>query len=114
MLNWVESNFEPEDPEDDFPDEVPFAGKWYRLMQRAIGKTVVNHHNGSVLHYKATDAVLEYSGVEIVEIVLETDGKLELDLEEWANEYIKPEGATIGKADDGKTKIRLEFYHCYE
>lgn len=115
LMNWVENNMEPDEPEPDFPDIVPFAGKWHRLMQRAVGNLIVNHHNGTVRHYKETeDGVEANMGVEIVEIILEDDGKLSLDLEEWANDYIKPEGANISKAEDGKTKIILKFYDCYK
>lgn len=114
MLNWVENNLEPDEHEEDFSDDVPFAGKWLRLMQRAVGNLVTEHHNGTVRHYKEVDdAVQANMGVEVVEIMLDLDAKLELDLEDWDNNFIKPEGCVISGTENG-TRIRLEFFHCYE
>ena len=108
VLNWVENNLEPDDPEEDFP------GRWTRLMQRSVGNLVTEHHDGTVRHYKETDDVVQANmGVEVVEILLEPEAKLEIDLEDWVNNFIKPESCVISGTRNG-TEIRLEYYHCYE
>ena len=114
QLNWVEDNREPTEPEmeSDFPDELPIAGRWQRLMKRAVGNIVTEHHDGTVTHFKSEDAVQANMGVEVVEVILEPEAKLDLDLEDWDNNYIKPEACTISGIGT-KTKIRFEFYHCY-
>ncbi len=78
-------------------------------MQRAVGNIVTEHHDGTVRHYKETaNGVQANMGVEVVEILLTDGAKLELDLEEWDNNYIKPNSCVIGDS-----QIRLEFFHCY-
>ena len=113
QLNWVENNLEPDEPEDDLPEELPIAGKWTRLMQRAVGNLVVEHHDGTVRHYKETETVQANMGVEVVEISLEPSAKFEIDIQDWDINYIKPDAAIVSR-DGDKTIIRLEFFHAYE
>ena len=113
QLNWVENNLEPDEPEDDLPEELPIAGKWTRLMQRAVGNLVVEHHDGTVRHYKETETVQANMGVEVVEISLEPSAKFEIDIQDWDINYIKPDAAIVSR-DGDKTIIRLEFFHVYE
>ena len=81
-------------------------------MRRATtGKDVIEHHNGAVRHYKATDDVVEANmGVEVVEVILREGADIELDIEDWDNNYIKPGSCRI----DSNGNILLYFYHCYE
>lgn len=113
LLNWVEDNTEPDTPEDDFPENIPFSGKWTRLMQRATGNMIAEHHDGTVQHFRSTDVVQANMGVEVVEVELESESEMILDLEDWDKNYIKPEACSISR-NGTRTRIRLEFYHCYE
>ena len=82
----------------------------------AIGtiiEAVKEHHDGTVQHFRSTDVVQANMGVEVVEVELEPESEMVLDLEDWDNNYIKPEACSISR-NGTRTRIRLEFYHCYE
>ena len=114
QLNWVENNLENDNPEEDLPETVPMSGRWTRLMQRAVGNLVTEHHDGTVRHYKETeDGIQANMGVEVIEIQLEPDATFDIDIEEWGQNYIVPEACSVDNSGTG-TRIKLQFYHCYE
>lgn len=112
LLNYTEDNLTPDN--EDFPDDVPFAGKWLKLMNRVMGDLVTEHHDGTVRHYKETeDCVDANMGVEVVEVVLNPGADVKIDIDEWANDYIKPSACEIS-GDETGTLIKFLFFDCYE